>query len=476
MSGVALILTLPILAAVLVYLLRRWPTPSTILAGLVAVLLGVLLWRWPSDTPVVFLGRVVQVGLPVQLLGERFVMDTTTQWVIGFLALALAAAYLGAWRVSQGRSFFPFGLILLALLSSVLLIRPVWLGPVVWAAVLAIAVFVVQAGRRGSTRGAMRLMWLPVLAIPLFLLAAWHLEQLPLDPENLLPVARAAQLTSWGLVLLLAPWPLHGPALSVGEEAPPLVAAWVLTALAVVPITLLQAFLVRFEWLQGAVLFAELPNVRLAELLVYGGMATALWAGIAGAVQRDIGRLWSYAALFSYGVVLVAIGLGARSSWGLVWLLLLARSVGLMVSGYGLAVIRQRAGSKTDFDSIQGVGTRTPWSTAAFLLGMLSLAGLPLTAGFAGQWALMQVLGSRDWLQAVVVLAGAIGLAIGVIRSLRALLGHLENLLLEREGRLMIVLAAVGLVAILLPALRPQVWLTTLNAAVTAFTAVPGGL
>ena len=170
------------------------------------------------------------------------------------------------------------------------------------------------------------------------------------------------------------------------------------------------------------------------------------------------------------------MGLGARSSWALVWLLLIARSVGLIVSAYGLAVIRQRAGSRTDFASIEGLGTRLPWTSAAFLLGVLSLAGMPLTAGFAGQWALMQALGSRDWLQAVVVLAGALGLAVGVMRSLRALLGPLHNLLLEREERLMIVLAAAGLVAILLPALYPQVWLNTLSAAVAAFTAVPGGL
>jgi len=156
--------------------------------------------------------------------------------------------------------------------------------------------------------------------------------------------------------------------------------------------------------------------------------------------------------------------------------LLIARGVAMVVSAYGLAVIRQRAGGQTDFAHIQGLGTRLPWSSAAFLLGTLSLAGMPLTAGFAGQWALLQALGSADWLQAVVVLAGAVGLAVGVIRSLSALLGPLRNLLLEREDRIIIVLAGLGLLAILLPAFLPTVWQKPLSAAVAAFASAIGGL
>ena len=280
---------------------------------------------------------------------------------------------------------------------------------------------------------------------------------------------RAARLSSWGLLLLLAPWPLHGPAKSLGEEAPPLVGAWLLTVLAVVNVTLLQEFLVRFESLQGISLFANLPFLRLAELLVMGGIALCLWSGVAGALENDLSRLWSYAALFAYGAILVALGLGAESSWALVWLLMITRTAGLMVSGYGRAVIRQRAGSVTDFDHVQGHGTRLPWTSAAFLLGVLSLAGLPLTIGFASQWALMQVLGNRDWLQAVVILAGAVGLVVGVMRSVRVLLGPLKNRLLEREERVLIFLAVIGVLVVLLPAIRPQIWRPILSAVVTAF-------
>lgn len=475
MSGVVLVLTLPLLAALLVYLLRRWPLPSSALAGVAALTLGLLLWRWPNNEAVLFLGRVVRVNAPVVLLGQTFAMQPTAQWVLGWLALALAAAYLGAWRVSQGRTFFPFGLALFSLFGAVLTIQPAWLAPILLAVVVSVAAFVIQAGRQGSTRGAVRALWLPVLTIPLFLAAAWYVDQAPLDPESVQALQLAGQLASIGLLLLLAPWPLHGPAVSLGEEAPPLVAAWLLTALAATAITLLQALLVQYQWLQGATLFFTLPTLRLGELLLYGGMATCLWAGLAGGVQTNISRLWSYAALFTYGAVLISAGLGTRGSWALVWLLLIARGVAMMVSAYGLAVLRQRAGSQTDFAHIQGLGTRLPWTSAAFLLGVLSLAGMPLTAGFAGQWALMQALGSQDWLQAVIVLAGALGLAVGLIRSLSALLGPLNNLLLEREERIMIALAALGLAAILVPALYPEVWLKPLSAAVAAFAGAPAG-
>ncbi len=476
MSGVVVIFTLSLLAALLVYLLRRWPLPSTILAGLAALTLGWLLWRWPNDEAVLFLGRVVLVNAPAVLLDQTFVLDAAAQWVLGWLALALAGIYLAVWRVAQGRTFFPFGLALWSLFAAALTIRPSWLAPILLAVIMVVATFVIQAGRQGSTRGALRPLWLPVLAIPLFLLAAWYVAQTPLDPENAVTLRTAGQLASIGLLLLLAPWPLHGPAFSLGEEGPPLVAAWLLIALSAAAVTLLQGLLVQFQWLQGAAISYTLPTVRLAELLLYGGMATCLWAGLAGAVQTHLGRLWSYASLFAYGAVLIALGLGARGSWALVWLLLIARGVAMVVSAYGLAVIRQRAGGQTDFAHIQGLGTRLPWSSAAFLLGTLSLAGMPLTAGFAGQWALLQALGSADWLQAVVVLAGAVGLAVGVIRSLSALLGPLRNLLLEREDRIIIVLAGLGLLAILLPAFLPTVWQKPLSAAVAAFASAIGGL
>lgn len=475
MSVVVLVFTVPLLAATVVYLLRRWPLPSTAVAGLTALALGSLLWRWPAEGAVLFLGRAVSMEQPVSLFGQRLQMTPAAQWVIGFLAVSLAAAYLGAWRVSAGRSFFPFGLVLVALLGTVLLIRPPWLAPAVWIAAASLAALLVQAGRIGSTRGALRLLWLPTLALPLFLLAAWYLKQLPLDPEDLTPLQSAGVLANLGLLLLLAPWPLHGPALGLGEDAPPMVAAWLWIALSALAVTLLQALLTGYEWLRAAAVPVGLLTVRLPDALVWGGLIGCAWAGLAALVQHNLSRQWSYAALFSHSLVMVALGLGARSSWGLVWLLLLSRAVGLLVSGYGLTVVRQRAAGHTDFDSVRGVGTRLPLTSAALLLGGLSLAGFPLTVGFAGQWSLVQILGNQDWLRAVVLLVGALSLAVGLMRSQRVLLGRLDNLMLEREEWPTLALAGLGVLAVVLPGLWPQLWGNLLNAAVTAFTVTAGG-
>ena len=131
MSGAVLVLTLPLLAAVLVYLLRRWPPPSTVLAGLVALVLGLLLWRWPNDSPVVFLGRVVQANLPIILLGE-----TLGHGVAGpmgdRLALPGSGRHLSRRMAGIARTqLLPFRLGSSGLFSAVLTIRPVWLAPVV---------------------------------------------------------------------------------------------------------------------------------------------------------------------------------------------------------------------------------------------------------------------------------------------------------------------------------------------------------
>jgi len=51
----------------------------------------------------------------------------------------------------------------------------------------------------------------------------------------------------------------------------------------------------------------------------------------------------------------------------------------------------------TDISSLQGLGTQMPWTMAAFVMGGLSLIGMPLTAGFISKWHLVLAAIEQGW-------------------------------------------------------------------------------
>jgi NADH-quinone oxidoreductase subunit N len=67
-------------------------------------------------------------------------------------------------------------------------------------------------------------------------------------------------------------------------------------------------------------------------------------------------------------------------------------------------------------DSVRGVGWEAPWSTLAFLVGGLSTAGLPISVGFAGRWALYRALAPYDLSTVLLMMLASVGVMVGVWR------------------------------------------------------------
>ena len=61
-----------------------------------------------------------------------------------------------------------------------------------------------------------------------------------------------------------------------------------------------------------------------------------------------------------------------------------------------LGCIVYRIGS-VHINDFAGMGRRMPWTTAAFMLGGLSLIGVPLTVGFISKWYLVLGALERGW-------------------------------------------------------------------------------
>jgi formate hydrogenlyase subunit 3/multisubunit Na+/H+ antiporter MnhD subunit len=95
------------------------------------------------------------------------------------------------------------------------------------------------------------------------------------------------------------------------------------------------------------------------------------------------------------------------------------------------------------------------------------MVGFPLTVGFPGHWALLQLLAQDLPMAAIVLFLGAAGIIGGYVRGLRALLGQLRDPTVEREPRIASALVALLLSACALLCFRPQL-LAGLTSTITA--------
>ncbi len=455
-------LTLPALlvgslfaVAVLTYLLRSWERLSTTIALLFTASTAFWLWRLDLTIPEVqlpFLSQPLNVVAPLERLGFRFELQPGAIAILVTTFVLAAIAFGLAFFVSQGHSFVPFTLTLLAgysaltLLTAGPLAAPL-LTPLALIILSCVSVFVLQAGRLTDPTGPLRLIVPPILAFPLFLVAQWYIDQIPLNPQDPAPAATTAFLLTVGLLLLLAPTPLHSALPATAESAPPIVSALV---------TLLYQLALLHLLFRLVDLYPFITSASSFELwFTWAGLATTVWGGIAAAGALHPGRLWGYAALHDWGLILMVLAIPSPTTWPLVLFLFGLRAASMLTAAAGLAVMEAHLNGLS-VERLQGAGNRLPWNSAAFLLGGLGLAGFPLSAGFTGHWAALQVIAASDWRPAALVLLASVSVIWGFVRLTRTLFGPLTNRLLLREQAPSVVLALLVLLLSISLAVSPQ--------------------
>jgi formate hydrogenlyase subunit 3/multisubunit Na+/H+ antiporter MnhD subunit len=446
-AGPMLLLAILLLAAGAIYLLRTLESLAATLAALLAALLAFALWRLPLTASVRLAGREVSLGQAVAWQDLMLQISPATAALLVFLLGAAAVTFLLAWRTYQGRTFYPFGLALVALWAVAAMLQPLTFTPLAMITASILAVFLIQAGKAGETRGAWRQLLFPTLAAPLFVVAMWYMDQAPLNPDDQTPFRIAAWLLIAGFVLLLQPAPLHVAIPAVAGQAPPVVAAFLWIGGQATTLFLLQRFLVVYPWLAAV--------VDSARWLLWLGVFTAVLGGALTATQRTLGRFAGYAGLYDYGVLLAAMGL--RGTAGLptaIWLLL-TRTLALLTLATGAALIRHHIQSDR-LERIAGAASRLPLSVAALVMGGLALAGMPLTAQFASRWALLQLAAEDDPRWTILLLLGALGVLIGTLRAGRACFGNLSGSPVEREPAGLALLALILVAGGMLLGIFPQ--------------------
>ncbi|MFN8032700.1 MAG: proton-conducting transporter membrane subunit [Mycobacterium sp.] len=161
-----------------------------------------------------------------------------------------------------------------------------------------------------------------------------------------------------------------------------------------------------------------------ALTLLAVGVVSALYGVLQATVAADIKRLLAYSTTENMGLIAVAIGAAAlfagSGSDGSATVAMAAaflhtaahaafKSLGFLGAGAVLASTGLR-----DLDLMGGLARRMPATTSLFGLAALGASGLPLGAGFVGEWLLVQSLIHADAGTSVVV-ALTTPLAVGAV-------------------------------------------------------------
>lgn len=472
--GPIILLALPLLAAGATYLVRRLAILAAFLAAATAGTLALLCLRLPLDRSAFVLGQEVAFGRPIVIVGRNLVLDPAGQMWLAFIFGLATIFYLFAWRMSQGRSFFPFSLAILSLYALVVLLQTFSLAVLAFAISVTLTVFIIQGGLRTSVRGALRYLLITLLAVPLLLAAAWFVDQSLLTPDSA-GMARGALLPAtlgFGLLLAVFPFGTWMPALAA--DAPPIVSAFVFAAGQAMAIFLVLVFLRDAPWV--------LREPAMPTVIQLAGLVMVASGGIMAAMQRDFGRLFGYAVLTNLGYLLLAFVAGGSQSLALALLYTVTRAMPITLMAAALAILRHRA-TTDEFAGLGGIARRLPIATMGLMIGGLALAGFPFTAGLPTHWAVIRpvwnwaqpfsalaqeaassvdtVTGS-PWVGVIVLLAllaSSGGIVIGLLRGLSAMLGADPREEVARQPVIasLMVLALIGLVIVL--GIYPQLFL-----------------
>ena len=195
---------------------------------------------------------------------------------------------------------------------------------------------------------------------------------------------------------------------------------------------------------------------------------TMLVGSVIAIVQADVKRMLAYSSIAHAGFILTGVLAMDRS--GVSGVLFYLAAYGFTTIGAFALVTLVRSstpdggvgGEATHLSQWAGLGKRSPWLAAAFALFLISFAGIPLTSGFSGKFAVFQAALEHAPDGAVLVLIGVLASAIAVFFYVRVivLMYFSESIgdavTVTKPGALTIVAIGVGVVATIALGVAPD--------------------
>lgn len=215
-------------------------------------------------------------------------------------------------------------------------------------------------------------------------------------------------MTGFGLMVVgigfkLSIVPFHMWAADIYEGAPTPVTAFIATISKGGMIALLVRFFIQINGYQYESLILIFTVIAIASMFIGNFLALR---------QRNIKRILAYSSISHMGYILVAFIAGKELGVEAVSFYLVAYFI-TTVGAFGIvATLSDKDRDAELMEDYEGLLWRRPWTAAALAAMLLSLAGIPLTAGFIGKFYIVAAgVNTNLWLLIIMLaLNSAIGL------------------------------------------------------------------
>ncbi|GGW64230.1 NADH-quinone oxidoreductase subunit NuoN [Streptomyces xantholiticus] len=148
-------------------------------------------------------------------------------------------------------------------------------------------------------------------------------------------------------------------------------------------------------------------------------IVTMLGGAIVAITQTDIKRLLAYSSIAHAGFILAGVIAATPEGISSVLFYLLVYSFVTIGAFAVVTLVRDAGGEATHLSKWAGLGRRSPLVAAVFAVFLLSFAGIPLTSGFAGKFAVFKA--AADGGAAALVVVGVISSAIAAFFYIRVI-------------------------------------------------------
>jgi NADH-quinone oxidoreductase subunit N len=197
-----------------------------------------------------------------------------------------------------------------------------------------------------------------------------------------------------GLCFKVGAAPFHFWTPDVYEGSPTLITTFMSTAVKTAGFAaFLRLFSTCFVTLSD---FWSPTLVIIAIITLFVGNITALY-------QQSFKRMLAYSSISHAGYMLfaiVALNAGSASS---IFIYATAYSIASIVAFGCLILVEQQTGGNANFESFNGLSAKNPFLALVLAIAMLSLAGIPLTAGFIGKFYMFNAAISKYQIILVVI-------------------------------------------------------------------------